>query len=187
MLPCARDPAPALSSMRRRLRLLLALLLAPAALGCGHDAPPAGSGARKPAEGPATPAVDRATPEVVLVAAHRALSAGDLAALRPHLTDAAYEHLVRDLATWKPPPSRLPADPARREAITKAIASGDPAQILRAYVEVEPRLPLPPPPAVERPPDVARAQLTMPARDGETRLVRFARATDGWRIDRLQL
>jgi hypothetical protein len=173
--------------MRRRLRPFLACALSLAIASCGGESPQSGGGAAKAAAGPATPVVDRSTPEAVLVAAHRALAAGDLAALRLHLTDAGYEHLVRDLLAWKPPVSRLPADPARREAATKAIASADPAQVLGVYVAVEPRPPLPPPPAVDRAPTVVRAELSIPAHGGEARLVRFVRGPDGWRVDRLQL
>jgi len=171
-----------------------------AAVGCGDDE--SAGGRSKGTGGPVVPSVDRSSPEVVLAAAHRALVAGDYAGLEPYMTPSGLARVSRDLVAWRTiaadsgaaasgahvaPRVRLPDDPASRDAALAALSGDDPRALLRAYVAIEPRVALPPAVPAARDPGVDRAELTMPAAGGETRLVRFVRGTDGWRIDRLQL
>jgi hypothetical protein len=196
----ALAPRPTAPPTTARLLGVVVVVGSSAQSACGKGAPsPHAATATHPAE----PAVDRSSPEVVLVAAHRALSAGDLAGLRPYLSDAGFERLTADLLAWREKfvdsasgprvasRVRMPEGAADREGVARALTGGDPADLLRALVRIDPREPLPAPaptaPRDARGPTADRADLSMPAHGGESRLVRFVRGPDGWRIDHLPL
>jgi hypothetical protein len=182
--------------MIRPVAVLALLALIPA--GCGRDGPSSRSGAR-PGAASAVPSVDASTPEALWPSVHAAFAAGDLAALRPLLTEDGYVRLTHDLEVWRSflvDPStgprlatrvRLPDDPAARDLAQRAIKDGEPSALLRVYVLAAPRPALVALPVVARAPDVVRDDLEVPSRDGETRPVRFLRGPSGWRVDRLPL
>jgi len=169
--------------------VLLAVLLA----ACGKN----GSGGARGGSG--APEVDRSSPEAVLEEAHRALAAGDWAALQPFLTADGRSRVEADLLAWHAAlidpatgpraASRLPVptgEPGRAMA-KQAIAEGDPGALLRLLVLADPRPPLAPLVRTAHPRDVSRVELSYPALGAERRRVVLTRGTDGWRIDRLQL
>jgi hypothetical protein len=175
-------------------RFLVPALVAASCVACGDERPRGATTASA-----ASRAIDRSTPEATVAAAHAALAAGDLAGLEPYMTEAAMRRLTDDLAAWRSflvdpvsgprVASRIPLGDRPDAAATaeRALRTGDPAALLRLYVSADPRAPLPPTAAAPRDAGATTAEVEVPARDGERRLVRLVRTADGWRIDHLPL